>query len=192
MAAVAIAQKMSPEVSRVSRESRGLIASALKRMLKDASWKKALEDADGRPELAQRLYQVVMEIHEKHAATLSRMCETLQPTETTAYPQFVGVTDELFKDGINWGRIATLLAFGVHLGLYFQDHGMPEMVPSVIGWLQRLAENDLLVWIQKQGGWVREPALLQISFITITTRKNLVSSCDVKLHLATHRPSFAF
>ena len=142
----------SPEQERLVLECRALIKSSVKRIMKDESWREDV--AQCRHSHAERLHQVLTNIQDKYAEAFVRMCEMLQPKQTTAYPQFVGVTDELFRDGINWGRIATLLAFGAHLGMYFQDHGMPEMVPSVIGWLQRLAENDLLVWIQNQQGWV--------------------------------------
>ena len=57
------------------------------------------------------------------------------------------VYDKMFRDGgYNWGRIATLYAFGKVAA----EHGDPERLSQVTG---DFVANHLSEWITSQGGW---------------------------------------
>ncbi|CAK9304466.1 unnamed protein product [Gordionus sp. m RMFG-2023] len=72
----------------------------------------------------------------------------------TAYPSFVAVAKELFKDGgIKWGRITALFVFSGQLCLECINKDLPQLVGQIAIWLSQFVENNLSEWIDEQGGW---------------------------------------
>nr|ANR94960.1 Bcl-2-like protein 2 [Trichoplax adhaerens] len=103
--------------------------------------------------VSERLKEVGNELEGKFKDSFSNMCERLTITDTTAYPTFVGVVNELFSTGINWGRIVAFIVFSSRLAIHFKRNGMPEYVKSVYGWVARYMHTKLSTWIEANRSW---------------------------------------
>lgn len=78
----------------------------------------------------------------------------LNITPDTAQQCFESVMDELFRDGINWGRIIGLFVFGSAMCLDCIDSNMGELVPDIADWMTAYLDDHISLWIQRNGGWV--------------------------------------
>lgn len=103
---------------------------------------------------AATLRKLADKIEEQYPSLLSHLCHKLNITRTTAYPTFVEIASEVFVDGINWGRIVALFAFGGKLAVYCDQHHLQDLVVSVTEWIGRYV-GGLSEWIEDHGGWVR-------------------------------------
>ena len=103
---------------------------------------------------ATTLRKLADQIEEQYPSLLSHLCHKLNITRTTAYTTFVEIASEVFVDGINWGRIVALFAFGGKLAVYCDQHNMKDLVSSVTEWVGRYV-GGLSDWIENHGGWVR-------------------------------------
>lgn len=83
----------------------------------------------------------------------SDLSSQLDITPDTAYNSFKRVMDELFKDGINWGRIVGLFAFGGLLCVECMEKNRSELVSRIADWMTMYLDEHLNPWIQSQGGW---------------------------------------
>ncbi|XP_029358361.1 bcl-2-like protein 1 [Echeneis naucrates] len=83
----------------------------------------------------------------------SDLSSQLDITSDTVYQSFETVMDEVFKDGINWGRIVALFAFGGELCVECVEKNMSEMVPSIAEWMTIYLDLHIRPWIETQGGW---------------------------------------
>lgn len=95
------------------------------------------------------------------------MCDSLQITPVTAYPTFFGVADELFREGVTWGRIVALFAFGGALSEQCIHKEMPQLVTYVADWVALYTETHLSQWITDNGGWVSFFVLGLRSFLLV-------------------------
>nr|XP_019967054.1 PREDICTED: bcl-2-like protein 1 [Paralichthys olivaceus] len=78
----------------------------------------------------------------------------LDITPDTAYHSFKNVMDEVFKDGVNWGRIVGLFSFGGVLCVECVEKNMSELVSRIADWMTMYLDERISPWIQSQGGWV--------------------------------------
>ncbi|XP_033025740.1 apoptosis regulator BAX [Lacerta agilis] len=83
---------------------------------------------------------------------LQRMIEQVQ-----MYPPkevFFRVAAEMFSDGtFNWGRVVALFYFACKLVLKAICTKLPELIRTIISWTMEYIQNNVLSWIQAQGGW---------------------------------------
>ncbi|AWP03342.1 putative bcl-2-like protein 1 [Scophthalmus maximus] len=77
----------------------------------------------------------------------------LDITPDTAYQSFKSVMDEVFKDGVNWGRIVGLFAFGGVLCVECVEKNRGELVARIADWMTMYLDEHISPWIQSQGGW---------------------------------------
>lgn len=89
----------------------------------------------------------------EHPDLFESLCTTLGITPVTAYPTFVGVAQEIFQAGTNWGRIVALFTFGGVVAHHFVETQRPEMVQHIVEWIVSFIANNLLTWIRENGGW---------------------------------------
>lgn len=94
------------------------------------------------------------EFEERYTAEFSDMVQQLHITPVVAYPTFNTVAQELFSDGINWGRIVALFAFGGAIVIECFQKEMSHLVDSIYDWVSTYVQNHLEQWITSQGGWV--------------------------------------
>ncbi|XP_056129080.1 bcl-2-like protein 1 [Lampris incognitus] len=71
------------------------------------------------------------------------------------YHSFESVMNEVFRDGINWGRIVGLFAFGGALCVECVEKDMNHLVSRIEDWMTTYLDNHIEPWIQTQGGWNR-------------------------------------
>ena len=103
---------------------------------------------------AATLRKLADQIEEQYPSLLNHLCHKLSITRTTAYATFVEIASEVFADGVNWGRIVALFAFGGKLAVYCDQHHMKDLVELVTEWVGKYV-GGLSDWIEKHGGWVR-------------------------------------
>ncbi|XP_034387956.1 bcl-2-like protein 1 [Cyclopterus lumpus] len=83
----------------------------------------------------------------------SDLSSQLDVTPVTAYHSFKSVMDEVFKDGVNWGRVVGLFAFGSVLCVDCVEKDMSELVSRIADWMTTYLDEHISAWIQSQGGW---------------------------------------
>lgn len=83
----------------------------------------------------------------------------LDITPDTAYHSFKSVMDEVFKDGVNWGRIVGLFAFGGVLCVECAEKDTGELVCRIADWMTTYLDEHINPWIQSQGGWVSQQGI---------------------------------
>ncbi|KAM9855593.1 bcl-2-like protein 1 [Aulostomus maculatus] len=91
----------------------------------------------------------------RYARAFSDLHNQLHITPATAYQSFENVMDEVFRDGVNWGRIVGLFAFGGALCVECVEKEMSSLVGRIIEWMTVYLDNHIQPWIQRQGGWER-------------------------------------
>lgn len=104
------------------------------------------------------LRRLTDELEDRHSGVLSNMCNRLNIINGSAQTKFVQVADEVFRDGVNWGRIVAIFAFGAKLAQYCTRNGLQEDVDDIILWVGNYI-SSLSPWINSQGGWVSLPNL---------------------------------
>lgn len=73
------------------------------------------------------------------------------------------VTEELFRDGVNWGRIVAMMELGGALCAEVVQRGGAWQVDDISGWLEESLDSPpLRDWIEDNGGWVRHSSLLSV------------------------------
>lgn len=102
---------------------------------------------------AETLRKLADKIEEQYPALLNHLCHKLNLSRTTAYATFVEIAGEVFADGVNWGRIVVLYAFGGRLAVYCEQHNLKDLVDLVISWIAKYV-GGLSDWIDNEGGWV--------------------------------------
>lgn len=92
----------------------------------------------------------------RYARAFSDLSSQLHITPDTVYQSFESVMDEVFRDGVNWGRIVGLFAFGGALCVECVEKEMSPLVARIVEWMTVYLDNHIQPWIQEQGGWVGE------------------------------------
>ncbi|KAF7245152.1 Apoptosis regulator Bcl-2 [Varanus komodoensis] len=83
----------------------------------------------------------------------AQMSGQLHLTPVTARSRFVAVVEELFRDGINWGRIVAFFEFGGMLSVESVSREMSPLVDNITVWMTEYLNRHLHNWIQDNGGW---------------------------------------
>lgn len=103
---------------------------------------------------ASTLRKLATLMEAEHPDLFESLCTTLGITPVTAYPTFVGVAQEIFQAGTNWGRIVALFTFGGVVAHHFVETQRPEMAQRIVEWIVSFIADNLLTWIRENGGWV--------------------------------------
>ncbi|XP_068747659.1 induced myeloid leukemia cell differentiation protein Mcl-1 homolog [Montipora capricornis] len=102
---------------------------------------------------AATLRQVGKEVESRYPSLLKTMCERLETNASKAEVAFRNVVDEVFSDGVNWGRIVAVVCFASELAVSSSQHGT-DVVDNIVGWLSEyLSKGTVGEWIIKTGGW---------------------------------------
>lgn len=81
------------------------------------------------------------------------MSMQLHLTSITAHRRFTAVVDELFRDGVNWGRIIAFFEFGGTVCAECISKEMTSQVNNITGWMIEYLDGPLQAWIHENGGW---------------------------------------
>lgn len=111
------------------------------------------------------------EFEKLFAQAFSNLSSQLDITPDTAYQSFKDVMDEVFKDGVNWGRIVGLFAFGGVLCVECAEKDASELVCRIADWMTTYLDEHINPWIQSQGGWVSMQLYLgcTLRFVNLVT-----------------------
>lgn len=94
------------------------------------------------------------EFERRYRDEFDDMVSQLNITPDMAYPTFLAVAQELFIDGINWGRVVALITFGGAIAIECVDKDMEHLVDSIHDWVSTYITSNLDQWITSHGGWV--------------------------------------
>ena len=94
------------------------------------------------------------EFEQRYTEVFEEMCNQLHITPNTAHPTFVAIVNELFSDGVKWGRVVALFAFGGSLAVQCCEREMPLLLDQIVDWISDYVDNHLQSWIVENGGWV--------------------------------------
>lgn len=115
---------------------------------KNLPWSTCPDPDPGRVERTMRL--LGDEIQERYTQVFDEMCsKQLDVTSLT----FEATANELFRNGINWGRVAALVAFSGSLAVKCVQNETPHLVDKVIQWSVDYIDAHLQPWIQQSGSW---------------------------------------
>ncbi|XP_039623804.1 bcl-2-like protein 1 [Polypterus senegalus] len=89
----------------------------------------------------------------RYRAAFNDLASELHITPVTAYQSFEEVVGELFRDGVNWGRIVALFSFGGALCVECVEKEMVPLVRHIADWMTTYLDNNLDPWILSNGGW---------------------------------------
>ncbi|CAI9539706.1 unnamed protein product [Staurois parvus] len=106
------------------------------------------------PELFQTLSRAGDEFSSMYQQDFRHISGLLHLTPSTVRLRFAAVVEELFHDGINWGRIVAFFEFGGVMCVESVNREMSPLVDSIVGWMTDYLNRHLQNWIQEQGGWV--------------------------------------
>ena len=110
---------------------------------------------DPTPSFTRKFTQLVREVERRHVAKYDDMCNSLVINGRTVYIVFSQVSDELFKNGVNWGRVLGLYAFAGALCRACIEKGMsPSMDEEIRKWVVAYIRSNLATWMTDHGGWV--------------------------------------
>lgn len=77
----------------------------------------------------------------------------LQSAENTSF-LLSTIARDLFRTDITWGKVVALFAITGGLALDCVRQGHAEFVPKLIESMADVIEDELVVWISENGGWV--------------------------------------
>ncbi|XP_029864658.1 bcl-2-like protein 1 isoform X1 [Aquila chrysaetos chrysaetos] len=104
-------------------------------------------------DVRQALREAGDEFELRYRRAFSDLTSQLHITPGTAYQSFEQVVNELFRDGVNWGRIVAFFSFGGALCVESVDKEMRVLVGRVVSWMTTYLTDHLDPWIQENGGW---------------------------------------
>lgn len=100
------------------------------------------------------LSRIVDDFKLNYSNTLSAMCSDLQVTQDSIRTVVLGVCNEVFCEGITWGRIVALCVFAAELALHALVNGFSEDVVDLIyNCFYQYVNDNLRSWIENHGGW---------------------------------------
>ncbi|TSL10150.1 Apoptosis regulator Bcl-2 [Bagarius yarrelli] len=115
------------------------------------------EVVDRRPRALLPLHRVLREAGDEIERTYQRdfaaMSDQLHLTPSTAQRRFTAVIEELFRDGVNWGRIVVFFEFGSTLCVESVNQDMASQVDNIASWMADYLNGPLQNWIRDNGGW---------------------------------------
>ncbi|NWX00049.1 B2CL1 protein, partial [Caloenas nicobarica] len=106
-------------------------------------------------DVRQALREAGDEFELRYRRAFSDLTSQLHITPGTAYQSFEQVVNELFRDGVNWGRIVAFFSFGGALCVESVDKEMRVLVGRIVSWMTTYLTDHLDPWIQENGGWGR-------------------------------------
>uniref|UniRef100_A0A8C5MXU1 Apoptosis regulator Bcl-2 n=1 Tax=Leptobrachium leishanense TaxID=445787 RepID=A0A8C5MXU1_9ANUR len=144
-----------------------------------------LVDGDGEDALVRPVPQAVLQTLSRAGDEFSRLYQQdfrqisglLHLTPSTVRPRFAAVVEELFHDGVNWGRIVAFFEFGGVMCVESVNREMSPLVDSIVGWMTEYLNRHLQNWIQEQGGWLNTlPEIETLQSLIRETQRSLRQS----------------
>ncbi|XP_061652331.1 apoptosis regulator Bcl-2 [Phyllopteryx taeniolatus] len=94
------------------------------------------------------------ELERLYQPDFTEMSRQLYLSSSMAQRRFAEVIDELFRDGVNWGRIIAFFEFGGNVCVECAaKEEMTSQVDNIAEWMTEYLNGPLGRWIQDNGGW---------------------------------------
>ncbi|KAE8623324.1 hypothetical protein XENTR_v10005563 [Xenopus tropicalis] len=128
--------------------------------------------------VGQQLAKIGDDINERYQEQFDDILKHLNPSLDNAYSYFKKIASSLFENGINWGRILSLLGFGYRMAVYVVRNGQRGFFRIINQWMVRyVMESCIAQWISSRGGWV---AFFQLTNYSV---KYVIAALSVALTL---------
>uniref|UniRef100_A0AAZ3PCK6 Apoptosis regulator Bcl-2 family BH4 domain-containing protein n=1 Tax=Oncorhynchus tshawytscha TaxID=74940 RepID=A0AAZ3PCK6_ONCTS len=118
---------------------------------------KRLSQTDPHAAIHRVLREAGDELERLYQPDFAEMSHQLYLTSSMAERRFREVIDELFRDGVNWGRIVAFFEFGGTICVECVNKEMTSQVDHIAGWMAEYLNGPLHNWIQENGGWDNDP-----------------------------------
>jgi apoptosis regulator BCL-W/BCL2-like 1 (apoptosis regulator Bcl-X) len=103
----------------------------------------------------QHVRQTVDALIDDSRELFTNLGDQLHMTSDNIHVIFLGISDEIFVTGINWGRIVAFLAFGGSVAVHCANHSeLWPFLDEIPEWMTEYVENNLRVWVEAHGNWV--------------------------------------
>ena len=112
-----------------------------------------------------------LEFEQRYNEVFQEMADQIHITPNTAHNTFTAIVNELFSDGIKWGRIVALFSFGGSLAMQCIEKEMPVLVDQIVDWVTNYVDNNLASWITQHGGWVSNILKFDLFYIFLQLGK---------------------
>ncbi|XP_023221577.1 bcl-2-like protein 2 [Centruroides sculpturatus] len=90
----------------------------------------------------------------KYPDRILKMTNDLNIHPSNACPILLGVSNELFSDGVTWTKIVAFFVFASEMALICHRYGSDtKIVNDVAEWSTSYIKSNLLMWITCNGGW---------------------------------------
>lgn len=100
------------------------------------------------------------ELERLHQRDFEDMSRQLGLSSAAASARFSEVLDELFRDGVNWGRIIAFFEFGGTVCVECASREeMRAQVDRIADWMTEYLNGPLRSWMEDNGGWVGPAAM---------------------------------
>ncbi|KAB5579727.1 hypothetical protein PHYPO_G00198310 [Pangasianodon hypophthalmus] len=108
-----------------------------------------------RATLHRALREAGDELESLYRPDLAEMTKRLRATPVGAEQRcFAAVADELFRDGVNWGRVVAFFEFGAMVCVQCAPEAeRSACAENVARWMAEYLNGPLNGWIQENGGW---------------------------------------
>ena len=83
------------------------------------------------------------ELESRFHHTVDDMTNQLYITPETIYTTFRTVGEEIFSDGVNWGRVVALYSFAGNLAVRCFQQSMSQLVNSTVDWVSIYVDTSL-------------------------------------------------
>eukprot|EP00118_Oscarella_pearsei_P029086 m.3618 g.3618 ORF g.3618 m.3618 type:complete len:217 (+) comp9632_c0_seq2:308-958(+) len=103
--------------------------------------------------LVSTVMRLALTIEKRYTVEFEDMCDRLLVKRETIQSTFVDVVREIFRDGINYGRIAAVFSFGGALAVHSIKLGIHDALEKIPLWTGDFVEEYLAEWIEAHGGW---------------------------------------
>ncbi|XP_043082294.1 apoptosis regulator Bcl-2a isoform X2 [Puntigrus tetrazona] len=104
-----------------------------------------------------RIYRALREagdqIERMYQREFEEMSHQMIFSPNAAQRSFLAVAEELFRDGVNWGRIVAFFEFGGSMCVESFNREMASQVDNIAHWMTDYLNGPLENWIEENGGW---------------------------------------
>lgn len=109
------------------------------------------EDSDEESHIV--VHSIASQIAEEKEQEFEDILYRLQLSEENLKLTYDTIVREIFRDGINWGRILAFLVFSSALAVFCAQNQMESRVGDVVAWTETEMHTRLREWMIEKGGW---------------------------------------
>jgi hypothetical protein len=104
-------------------------------------------------QVVTKLKLLIEAFPDANLSSMTEQCRRLDIQHANAKTKYNLTVQQLFHDGITWGRVTLFYAFSVGFLVHVLQRDMGHLVNSVLTWSQGIFRSKLNPWIEQSGGW---------------------------------------